>query len=71
MVNSYDGWIVGADGIYRWQQESSVLPPISSPFGPIIYLVIIILGFALAIAAWLILTDKNSKKQIKPQPINQ
>jgi hypothetical protein len=26
MVNSTDGWIVGADGIYRWQEEVAGFP---------------------------------------------
>jgi hypothetical protein len=26
MVSSTDGWIVGADGIYHWQEEGSSYP---------------------------------------------
>jgi predicted ABC-type sugar transport system permease subunit len=49
MVSSTDGWIVGADGVYRWQ-ENGVFP--------IGYLIIIIVVFAVIVVAWFLFKKK-------------
>jgi uncharacterized membrane protein YcaP (DUF421 family) len=54
MVNSTDGWIVGADGVYRWQ-EVAVFPTD--------YLIIIIaVVVVLVVVAWFSIKNRQLRK---------